>query len=126
MRTYLLVEHPITLVNVRDVALVLVEPLPRELVPFILSANREQALTNQHAAPNDKGKGEGRGMKADMTYSWLSFPITRSMASSLGLLSAYKSVLASLYSDSAARCCSYDATCSFARRDTVQHTNIER
>ena len=35
--THLLVEHPIPLVDVRNVSLILVEPLPRKFVPSVLS-----------------------------------------------------------------------------------------
>ena len=47
MGTHLLVEHPVALVDVRDVALVLVEPLPRELVPLVLPTRTPGSQSQQ-------------------------------------------------------------------------------
>lgn len=88
---YFLVEHPVAFVDVCNIALAFVVPLPREpllLVDAAVTVSLREA-TNVHG-----------------TYSVLILLTTRSIASSLGLLSAYSNVFASRYKLSAAsRCC---------------------
>ena len=77
----LLVEDAVALVDVRDVALVLVVSLSRELALLVDTRRR---LINY-----------GMRIVNGMTYSLLIFSMTRSIASSLGLLSAYSKLFAS-------------------------------
>lgn len=72
--TYLLVEHAIPLVDICDIALLLVVPLPRE---FLLLVDTLECVNIKTRCNEWAG-----------THSLLSLLTTRSIASSLGLLSA--------------------------------------
>ena len=69
------------LVDIGDIALLLVEPLPRELASLVKTVRR---CVSRNAKLEDIN-----------THSLLSFETTLSMASSEGLLSPYMSVFAS-------------------------------
>ena len=53
MRTYLLIEDTIPLVNIRDIALVLVEPFPREFVALVLADTCTKRDVQFQATDND-------------------------------------------------------------------------
>jgi hypothetical protein len=93
MRAHLLIEHPVSFIDVCDIAFVFVVSLPREFLFLVDAIGHNIKL------------GIGR-TDSVFTYSALILPMTLSIASSLGLLSAYSKLFASRYRLSAASRCS--------------------
>ena len=52
-RTHLLVEYAISFIDIRDIALVLVEPFPREFVALVLADTCTKRNIEFQAASND-------------------------------------------------------------------------
>jgi hypothetical protein len=91
-KTNLLVEDPVALVDVCDVTIIFMQPLARSLAALIETIGPQYQIATYWTM-------------SKTTYSRFIFDTTLSIASSLGLLSAYNKVLASRYRFSEASCC---------------------